>query len=194
MFYSFFKRICFIIIFCLFYIFLIKKIFTPIFLSNNIIIPYAVNPFNICETEPLIWEILKKLFVYSNIIISFLLSFLISKLFFSLKIFHKRKSKNYYSNNSLNIYLGTNNNKDLIYISEKSLYQNILITGSIGSGKTSSAMYPLTKQLIEYKKDVFEEKIGMLILDVKGNYYSKVLEFSKNCNRQNDLIVIDLNR
>ena len=27
----------------------------------------------------------------------------------------------------------------------------VAITGTIGSGKTSSAMYPFTRQLIEYK-------------------------------------------
>ena len=32
----------------------------------------------------------------------------------------------------------------------------------------------------------------MLVLDVKGNYYRKVLEFAKNCGRENDLIVISL--
>ena len=96
--------------------------------------------------------------------------------------------------NSLNLKIGYNEKKSLTYINEKSLYQNILITGSIGSGKTSSAMYPLTKQLIEYKSNNSEEKLGMLILDVKGNYYSKVLEYAKMYKREKDLIVIDLSR
>lgn len=84
------------------------------------------------------------------------------------------------------------NSKKPIYLSEKSLYQNILITGTIGTGKTSSAMYPFTKQLIEYSCLDNLNKIGMLILDVKGNYYKKVSEFAKNCGRENDLIVIRL--
>lgn len=53
-------------------------------------------------------------------------------------------------------------------------------------------MYPFTKQLIEYACEDVENKIGMLILDVKGNYYKKVCEFAKNCSRKNDLIVISL--
>ena len=43
----------------------------------------------------------------------------------------------------------------------KGLYQNILITGTIGTGKTSSAMYPFTKQLIEYNSNNKKEKLGL---------------------------------
>ena len=82
--------------------------------------------------------------------------------------------------------------KSTIYLSSKSLYQNVLVTGTIGTGKTSSAMYPFTKQLIEYKADSSSEKIGMLVLDVKGNYYIKVSEFAENAGRKDDLIVIKL--
>lgn len=55
-------------------------------------------------------------------------------------------------------------------------------------------MYPLTKQLIEFKSTNTNEKLGMLILDVKGNYYSKVLEYTKIYKREKDLIIIDLSR
>lgn len=73
------------------------------------------------------------------------------------------------------------------------MYQNFLITGTIGSGKTSSAMYPFTQQLLEYNSKNINDKIGMLILDVKGNYYEKVKEYAKFYNLENDLIVIGLN-
>ena len=93
----------------------------------------------------------------------------------------------------LELFIGnTFDDKTPIYLPEKSLFQNILITGTIGTGKTSSAMYPFTKQLIEYCSKIPDSKIGMLVLDVKGNYYRKVLEFAKNCGRENDLIVISL--
>lgn len=75
-----------------------------------------------------------------------------------------------------------------MFIPEKSLYQNMLITGSIGCGKTSSAMYPFTKQLL-----LMNSKPGFLILDVKGNYYSEVIKFAEECARADDLIVIELN-
>ena len=102
------------------------------------------------------------------------------------------KYKNIEENN-LNLFIGNYyNSKIPIILKEKSLYQNILITGTIGTGKTSSAMYPFTRQLIEYNAHNNKSKIGMLILDVKGNYHVKVLEFAQNCNRQNDVIIIKL--
>ena len=53
-------------------------------------------------------------------------------------------------------------------------------------------MYPFTKQLIQYQNQNDQEKIGMLILDVKGNYYKKVIEYGERFNRQQDIIVIEL--
>ena len=50
-------------------------------------------------------------------------------------------------------------------------------------------MYPLLKQLLEYSFP----KLGMLILDVKGNFYKQVIEYSKDYNRISDVIVIELN-
>lgn len=54
-------------------------------------------------------------------------------------------------------------------------------------------MYPFTKQLLEYNSKSINDKIGMLILDVKGNYYSQILKYAKSYNLENDLIVIGLN-
>ena len=109
----------------------------------------------------------------------------------------KNKYKNSILNNNyntpsartpLNLYVGNSASlKKDIYLPEKSLYQNILITGSIGTGKTSSAMYPFTEQLISNSNN-----LPMLILDVKGNYYLKVQEFCQKYNRSSDLIVLEL--
>ena len=90
------------------------------------------------------------------------------------------------------LFIGQDNKKNNIYIPEKGLYQNILITGTIGCGKTSSAMYPFTNQLINYKFYDPNNKIGMLILDVKGNYYKEVINMCKKNNRLNDLIILGL--
>ena len=68
-----------------------------------------------------------------------------------------------------------------------------MITGTIGSGKTSSIMYPFTKQLLKYNSDNPNDKIGMLILDVKGNYYNQVIKYAKQFNLEDDLIILGLN-
>ncbi len=86
--------------------------------------------------------------------------------------------------NGLQLHVGTNLSTNLpVVISEKGLYQNIFITGTIGTGKTSSAMYPFLNQLMQ-------QDIGMLILDVKGNFYSKVLELNQLYHRK--VIVLEL--
>lgn len=54
-------------------------------------------------------------------------------------------------------------------------------------------MYPFTKQLIQYCYNVFNKKIGLLILDVKGNYHNQVVKFVKEFNRQDDIITIKVN-
>ena len=193
-------------------------IFYKIIISNEIIIKYAINPFNICEKQPNLWMTIKYIFIINFIIVSYLLSkYLVELIYdFNKKIKEKNNKKILKENknkkllkenkkiinkkytdeiikNELKIFIGKNieNNKK-IYIPEKGLYQNILITGTIGSGKTSSAMYPITKQLIKYECINNKNKIGMLILDVKGNYYKKVKEFSEKYNRSDDLIIIEL--
>ncbi|MBR3614334.1 MAG: hypothetical protein IKL55_04055 [Clostridia bacterium] len=53
-------------------------------------------------------------------------------------------------------------------------------------------MYPFTKQLINYKASNSSEKLGMLILDVKGNYFNQVVKFAAEAGRLKDIISIDL--
>lgn len=56
-------------------------------------------------------------------------------------------------------------------------------------GKTASCMYPFLQQLIKNEYP----KFGMLILDVKGNFYKQVLDYAKKYDRYEDIIVIGLN-
>ena len=164
-------------------------------ISKEILIKYAVHPFNLYEKNLELWNNIKIIFNISYIISSFIISRFISNFFnFSLKnnLPQKKKKKENIEKN-LKIFIGKNlNNSENIYISEYGLYQNILITGTIGSGKTSSAMYPITEQLIKYKCDDFTQKIGMLLLDVKGNYYNQVKKFAYENNRMKDIVVIEV--
>lgn len=74
-------------------------------------------------------------------------------------------------------------NDECVCIEDETLYQNVLITGSIGSGKTSGAISRLTYNLIKSGK-------GGLILDVKGNFVNTVEEMCKRLGRTKDLRVI----
>ena len=49
-------------------------------------------------------------------------------------------------------------------------------------------MYPFLEQLIKYDKP----NLGMLILDVKGNFFKQVLKYAEIYNRFEDIIVISL--
>ena len=186
-----FKRILFSLFFSAISFLVYWCIFNPIYYSEIITISFAVHPFNICEDQPLLWNIIK-----NSSVIFYLFSNLILFIFISTKIIRKKrknKIKKIHNNqNGLTLLVGKDLAENEIYIPEKSLYQNILITGTIGSGKTSSAMYPFTKQLIEYKSNNTNEKLGMLILDVKGNYYLQVKKYVSNFQREDDLIVLDL--
>lgn len=183
----------FILKFVLFFLLLIILflilifLFNPILTADSLIFPYAIHAFDIVKVYPNTWILIKKFYFISFSISYFILFFKFSKFI----KFPKNIKKIQASESSLSILVGLSD-KEPIYISESGLYQNILITGTIGTGKTSSAMYPFTKQLIEYKSTKENEKLAMLILDVKGNYHKKVLEYANNANRLEDVIIIDL--
>ncbi len=185
-----------ILLTCLFFplaIFFIFYIFSPIFTAKSLIFPYAIHPFDIVSVYPETWILLKKIYFLSYSISYFILFNKIFN-FCYLKFPKTNHSKHFLlpkANSELSLFVGFSNNTP-IYISEKGLYQSILITGTIGTGKTSSAMYPFTKQLISYNSNLPSEKLAMLILDVKGNYFKKVLEYANISNRLSDIITIDL--
>lgn len=192
------KRLFFILFILLCSLLIGFKIFSPIFYSNIIYIDYGMSPYDICSAQPDLWKYIKLLFIISFILSSIILSNLIFNLFF-IKLLNKINIKNKLikfnsstPSNKLNLYIGKNDKDNKIFISEKGLYQNILITGTIGSGKTTSAIYPFCDQLINYNSNNLNNKIGMLILDVKGNLHYKIKELCILANRKKDYIVIEL--
>lgn len=188
----YFKRILFSCFSMIFFFIIYWSTFSPIYYSENIIITYAVHPFNICESQPILWNIIKVSSIIFYLFSIFILFFCISKKIFYKKIKNNEENKNIIFPYDFSLLIGLDEKNNFVKIPEKSLYQNILITGTIGTGKTSSAMYPFTKQLMEYKSNIANEKLGMLILDVKGNYYLQVKKYAKIYEREQDLIILDL--
>ncbi len=187
------------------------KLFYPIYTATEVIIPYGFTPFDICTENPDLWIIVKNTFIFTFIFSNIVLSnFIYLRIllpifnFFNLR-FSTKKNTIVYSkvddsincrlNKSLlNLVIGFDKlNKKHIVIPESGLYQNFLITGTIGSGKTSSSMYPFTNQLLEFNSKNINNKIGMLILDVKGNFYSQVYKYCNSLNLIDDLIIININ-
>lgn len=186
-------KLLFLVISISFVFIALFKFFKPLLETNSLIFPFAVHPFDIAKVYPETWNLLKSLYFISSFF-SFFILFnklfnIVYSMFPKIKPLSKRKELNQIE--ELSLFLGTETNSP-VFILEKGLYQNILITGTIGTGKTSSAMYPFTRQLMEYKSSDSAEKLGMLILDVKGNYFNQVVKFAANCNRLKDIICIDL--
>lgn len=174
--------------------------FSPLLLSDEVIIPFAVHPFNICSRFPGFWNNLKNIFIFS----SFISLFIILNMFYTIfeviiinftkvLFFNSPKTSKISSTNksSISLYLGKNSKNNSIFIPINGLYQNALITGSIGSGKTSSLLYPLTEQLLSLNFSN-SYKCAFLILDVKGNYHHFVKKVCEKNFHLNDLIVIGL--
>lgn len=187
------KRILFITTYLLIIFIIGFIIFSPLYKLNSVYINYGLVSYDICKKQPQLWNALKKIFIISNLLTcSIILNTLYSKIYTKQNSKNKTINPQQIQNNELQLLIGKDLEEKNIYIPEKGLYQNILITGTIGSGKTSSAMYPFTQQLIHYKNNNEDEKIGMLILDVKGNYQYQVQKYCENSNRDNDLIIIEL--
>ena len=175
------------IIFSFIITFLEINLYKSILTSYNISYYSHFKIFNFLLQDPFLWNITKIVFIITSIFsIIFLTLFWFS--FFRIK---KKKSIIQKYAPTFGILVGIDENDNKIYIPEKGLYQNILITGTIGSGKTSAALYPFTQQLMKYNS-CNSDKLSFLILDVKGNYYLKVLEFAKEFHRLNDVIIIEL--
>ena len=113
-----------------------------------------MHPFDICIEQPLLWKYIKIAFIFSYIFSSFIISNSIFLLF--IKPFDKPKKlkkssiqTTHFSHNQLSLFIGKNvYTNEKIYLPEKALYQNILVTGTIGTGKTSIAMYPFMLKVI----------------------------------------------
>lgn len=157
-----------------------KKIYTTIIVYINIIIlKFAfsykfiksnfiyINIFSknidICtllDKHLILFKILYFIF-FSVFVINFIYKFV------SYYIDKKSSKKVPNENNEMKIFIGKDNEFEDVYIKNNGIFQNILITGSIGSGKTSSAISNIILELLK-------NNIYGLIIDVKGNYINQL--------------------
>src|SRR3974390_539453 len=75
---------------------------------------------------------------------------------------------------------------------ERGLFTVIAIVGAVGSGKTASAMYPFAEQILAYRADDPDRRIGGLILEVKGDFCARVREILTRHGRAGDYVEISL--
>lgn len=187
----------FLILFLLFWTYLNIDCFKNVSSLSYISLDLNFKVLNLYPDLPDVWNCLKSWYLISFFFSFFImLCYVFYYIFFIIKKGNNKKESipDHFSQNKLFLLVGVDpKTNSIISLPEKGLFQNILITGTIGTGKTSSAMYPFTRQLIYFRSSDSENKLGMLILDVKGNYYHYVLKCAKESGRLDDVIVIELN-
>jgi hypothetical protein len=87
---------------------------------------------------------------------------------------------------------GPAENPQWLTIPERGLFTGIAIFGAVGSGKTSGAMFPFTEQLLSFKAADKTQRIGGLILEVKGDFCHKVRSILTRHAREEDYVEISL--
>jgi hypothetical protein len=78
-------------------------------------------------------------------------------------------------------------------IPERGLFTGIAVFGAIGTGKTSGCMYPYAEQLIAYKAQNPRQRMGGLVLEVKGDFCQKIHQILKRHGREEDYVQVNLN-
>jgi hypothetical protein len=75
---------------------------------------------------------------------------------------------------------------------ERGLFTGIAIVGAVGSGKTASCMYPFAEQILAYRAEDPDKRIGGLLLEVKGDFCPRVREILTRHGRAHDYVEISL--
>jgi hypothetical protein len=134
---KYFRKILILFLLSTFFTFLILIFFKPILTAANLIFPYSLHPFDIAHDYSKAWFYLKMFYCFS-LFVTVLLTLNSVSIFFNFKKKPKKKDldEDLINKNNLNLLVGINpDNQKQIFISEKGLYQNILVTGTIGSRK-----------------------------------------------------------
>ncbi len=77
-------------------------------------------------------------------------------------------------------------------IPQRGLYTGVMILGAVGTGKTSACMYPYVDQLLRWRADDRDRKVGGLVLEVKGDFCAQVRSMLAQAGRESDYLEIGL--
>jgi hypothetical protein len=80
-----------------------------------------------------------------------------------------------------------------LQIPERGLYTGVLIVGAVGSGKTSGCMYPYVEQMLAYRASDPAQRMGGLILEVKGDFCDSIRQILGKHGRAEDYLELGLN-
>jgi TraM recognition site of TraD and TraG len=79
-----------------------------------------------------------------------------------------------------------------LVIPERGLFTGIAILGAVGSGKSSCCMFPYAEQILSYKAHDPNQRIGGIVLEVKGDFCRKVQQILERHGRSDDYVEISL--
>ena len=130
---------------------IILFIFRPIFTATNLIFPYSLSKFDIILEYPIVWKYIKIMYLINCFITIYLTIYSFSKFIFTtkIKISKKISPENNLVNSNFSLLLGTSEKTSQnVYLQEKGLYQNILVTGTIGSRKNRFCNVSFIKTII----------------------------------------------
>src|SRR6478609_9185150 len=68
-------------------------------------------------------------------------------------------------------------------VPQRGLYTGIMIVGAIGTGKTSACMYPYVDQLVGWRSQDPQRKVGGLVMEVKGDFCQQVRRMLSDAGR-----------
>ena len=77
-------------------------------------------------------------------------------------------------------------------IPDRGLFTGVAIFGAIGTGKTSGCMYPFAEQILSYRANDQDRRIGGFILEVKGDFCRKVRSILASAGREQDFVEVSL--
>ena len=77
-------------------------------------------------------------------------------------------------------------------IPQRGLYTGVMIIGAVGTGKTSACMYPYVDQLLRWRAQDPAQKIGGLVLEVKGDFCRQLRGMLAAAHRQADYLEVGL--
>jgi hypothetical protein len=77
-------------------------------------------------------------------------------------------------------------------IPRRGLHTGVMILGAVGTGKTSACMYPYVDQLLAWRATSKDDKIGGLLLEVKGDFCAQVRRILEDHGRGDDYVEIGL--
>src|SRR5688572_21169273 len=73
-------------------------------------------------------------------------------------------------------------------IPQRGLYTGVMVVGAVGTGKTSACMYPYVDQLLRWRSQDEQRKVGGLVMEVKGDFCRQVSTILDRTGRSSDYI------